>query len=125
MDGNAGLILLERTVCGRPLRAEIRRLDEGIHVLLTGGDKSHIGAVSWAEPGEEVRTQVFPGHRDDVLSEPWAESIALAAGQRTLVVCGIHYDNASREDIAEIVRTAGKLLQELLPAILDAEQNRP
>ena len=118
MDGHDGLIVLERTVCGKPIRSEVRQLDEGIHVLLTGGDNRHIGAISWVEQGQAAETRVFPGHRDDVLSAPWAEAIAKASGQRTVVVCGIHYDNATPDEIDEIVRVVGEMLREALASFL-------
>ncbi len=53
MGGNAvgeeGLRLrLCRTVLGRPIQVWALPLDDGLHVLLTGGDLSHVGAVSGA-----------------------------------------------------------------------------
>ena len=48
MDGD--MTVLERPLLGYALRAEARRLDQGVHVLLTGGCRTHIGAVSTAEP---------------------------------------------------------------------------
>ena len=123
MDGNAGLTVLERTVCSRPLRAEIRRMDDGIHVLLTGGDRSHIGSISWAEPGDAAHSKVFPGHRDDVLSESWAASIAHAAGVRTAVVCGVHYDNASPTVIDAVVRASEEMRMELVSRICSGTES--
>ncbi len=114
MEWNGGLTVLERSVCGRLLRAEIRRLDDGIHVLLTGGDRSHIGSISWADPGSAALSQVFPGHRDDALSESWAASVAGAAGVRTAVVCGVHFNDASPAEIDAAVRASEEMCEELL-----------
>lgn len=41
---------LERTVLGYPLIAELTALDEGWDVSITGGCKTHVGAVTLTEP---------------------------------------------------------------------------
>ena len=117
MDRNGHMTVLHRTLLGAELRATVTRLDEGIHVLLTGGSKSHIGAISTAEPGERAETSVFPGHKDQFISAPWAEKVANQTGERACVVCGIHYDDATREQIVEIVETADDMLTELLQTL--------
>ena len=38
MDGDGRMIYLEKTLYGRLVRVTAHRLDEGIHVLITGGD---------------------------------------------------------------------------------------
>lgn len=43
MDGDAGM-KWELTILNRPVNCTVTPLDDGIHVLLTGGDKGHIGA---------------------------------------------------------------------------------
>ena len=88
---------------GYPIRCTVARLDTGVHVLLTGGCKSHIGAVSTAEPDGEVQTQLFPGHKDQYISEPWAKAICEKTGERACVICGIHYDNADKVQIWEFL----------------------
>lgn len=88
---------LQETLLGRPLTCTITRLDDGIHVLFTGGDLSHIGAVSVCDPGSAAQTLTMPGHKEQYISAPWAKAIADASGLRCCVVCGIHYDGASPE----------------------------
>ena len=93
MDGDGHMIELERLLFGCPICCRATRLDSGIHVLLTGGGRSHIGAVSVAEPDGKTETNVFPGHKDQFVSEPWAKALAAKIGQRACVVCGIHYSD--------------------------------
>ena len=99
---------------GFPIRCVVTRLQKGVHVLLTGGCKSHIGAVSTAEPGGETQTQLFPGHKDQYISESWAKAICEKTGERACVVCGIHYDNANKVQIREILRETDLLLVQIL-----------
>ena len=110
-------MVLEETLFGYPIRCQATKLDSGVHVLLTGGCKSHIGAVSIADPGKAPETHVFPGHKDQFVSEPWAKAITEQTGQRTCVVCGIHYDNAAPAQIDEILQCTGRMLEQLLKEI--------
>lgn len=115
MEGNA--VRREILCCGEMLVLETVRLDQGMLVLLTGGCRSHIGAVSTGEPEGRVQTQCFPGHRDQVISEPWARRLAAVLGQRVTVVCGIHYHKPTGAQLQEILHTAEALLEELLERI--------
>lgn len=110
-------MILERSLFGKKITCRAEKLDQGVHVLLTGGDQSHIGAYTLAEPGREPVTTAFPGHKDQFLSEPWAAALADKTGERTLVVCGIHYDNATKEQIGAIVASCSEMLAELLERI--------
>jgi hypothetical protein len=100
-----------------PIRCTVTTLDSGIHVLLTGGSRSHIGAVSVAQPGQPVDTMIFPGHKDQFISEPWAKKLSEATGQRVCVVCGIHYDDATKAQIAAILDETERLLQTVSQAL--------
>jgi hypothetical protein len=102
---------------GYPIRCTVTTLDSGIHVLLTGGSRSHIGAVSVAQPEKPVDTMVFPGHKDQFISEPWAKRLSAATGQRVCVVCGIHYDDATKAQISAILEETDSLLKMLTQAL--------
>lgn len=107
------MIELDTAYLGWPIRCRATILDSGLHVLLTGGCRSHIGAVSTAEPGGETVTREFPGHKDQFISRPWAMALAEHTGQRVCVVCGIHYDGITRQQIGEILAETDGLLNRL------------
>lgn len=111
MDRN---VILEETLFGFPIRCQVTRLDDGIHVLLTGGSRTHMGAISTCLPGNAPETRVFPGHKDHYISEPWAKTLAGHFGVPVCVVCGIHYDNASKAQIAEILDCTNGMLARLM-----------
>lgn len=117
MDGDERMMEYSEMLFGYPIRCSAERLDSGVHVLLTGGCRSHIGAVSIAEPGKAPVTTVFPGHKDQFISEPWAKALAEKIGQRACVVCGIHYDNAAGEQIEAVMQCADALLAQLLQTL--------
>ena len=67
-----------------------------------------------AEPGKSPETLTFAGHKVQYISEPWAKALSEKIGERVCVVCGIHSDNATGAQIAEIVEKTNELLQKLL-----------
>ncbi len=97
---------------GRKITAVITELDEGYHVLLTGGDRTHIGSVSSAGYDEDMDHQ-FPGHRDEVVSRMWADGLHKKTGAPVVVACGIHYDNVDRQQIDGIVDACRELLEDV------------
>lgn len=110
--------LLEEKVMGERITARIQRLDEGMHVLITGGVKSHIGAISYIYPGQPVCTIQFPGHKDGVVSEEWACELHRLLGETVCVECGIHYDNLKKEEIEKVVEISKKMLANVVRNII-------
>ena len=102
----------ERMFRGKPITAEITVTDCGVQVGLYGGDKSHIGAVGIVDPDGNITVTQFEGHKEGVLCRQWCEALANAGLCPVIVSAGVHYDNASKEEILQIVRLCGELLQE-------------
>lgn len=122
----------------------VQRLGADYSVSLFGGE-AHVGAVALALPqanplaghgaghnvchnvcvvantdgAESVSTAVLvvPGHREDELAQHVARTLAAALHCRVSVVCGIHYDRISREEIALVLALADSLTQRALHAL--------
>ena len=92
-------LVMERECLGHPVHVQIDIPADGLAVLLTGGCKPHIGAVSAAEPGRATQTTQFAGHRDGAVSG------------------GIHYDDLSREGLEEVLNCCNLLLQDVFTSI--------
>ena len=103
---------ITRQLFDRELTARIVRLDEGIHVLVYGGSRPHIGAVSVIAPGGDCTTIQFPHHRDGVVSEMWAKALAEVCKESVAVAAGIHYDDLSKEDIQKILSVMEEMVAE-------------
>lgn len=108
---------ITRSFLGFLLTADVTLLNTGIHILLTGGYQSHIGSLSAARPRENPRTLTFPGHREQAVSEQWAAALAHRLNAPAAVVCGIHYDDLSREDLARLLRLLDEMLEEVLSSL--------
>ena len=75
-------------------------------VMITGGEKEHIGSATLIEAKGHLQTISKKGHKDHVVSERMANIIYDKTGKDLLVVCGIHIDNASKEEIDLLVDNA-------------------
>lgn len=87
-------------------------------VTVTGQGTPHISAVfrcagcAAAEP--RIEKILLPAHRDDVISDKFAQALAQRLNTTVCVVGGIHFDGVSKQDIAEIVRASDEMLVRIL-----------
>lgn len=99
---------------GKPVLISLTRMDCGIEVLITGGDLPHIGAVSIADPGGHIHTVMFEGHKDQLISEEWAEALHRAYRVPAVVSVGIHYDYIDAAGIGLVMTEMKKMLTRIL-----------
>ena len=108
---------------GFSLKAQTFSLGSDLCVVVTGG-AAHLGSVSIATPrpsladpavtSATVSTFCYPGHKDDKIGNLFAETLSARLVKKVTVLCGIHYDNATGAQIAEIVEKTNEMLQKLL-----------
>lgn len=111
--GGSGL-KLKRDILGYSIRAELQMPDHGWDVSVYGGSRSHVGAVSLAEPNGCVQTIERDHHRDSAVSALWSQTLATQFQTPVCVRCGIHYDNITKEQLSAIVHCCDELLQEII-----------
>jgi hypothetical protein len=102
-----------RTVLGFPVTAYVTELDEGINILLIGGCRTHIGAVSLARPDGETSTQKRVGHKEHLISEKIADNLCTKLNKPVCVECGIHYDDPTEKNLQIIVSECDGILKEI------------
>lgn len=112
---------LERIVLGHPVCAQVNRLDTGWDIGIYGGSHTHVGAVTMAEADGTWSTLERQAHKDGAVSQRWALALAQFLKAPVCVRCGIHYDNASKEQLAMITASCDEMLRELMTAL---EQER-
>ncbi|MCR4430891.1 MAG: proteasome assembly chaperone 4 family protein [Tepidanaerobacteraceae bacterium] len=101
------------------LQAVVARSEDGINVYVGGGEKPHIGTVVLSQPRPSLKgdgsisctTSVIniPGHMDDIVAVPMAEEICKRMNCAVVVTCGIHVDDAAKEEIDELIRNGREL----------------
>lgn len=111
-------VQFEKIVLGHPIRAELTALDRGVHILLTGGERTHVGSLSICNE-DGIQTLEFRGHKEGMISALWARRLYQAWDIPVTVACGIHYDRATKEEICLIVEAAGEMLEETIDCKAD------
>lgn len=104
----------EENVLGYPVQVQATQLDDGWDIGIFGGCRTHVGAVTLAEPDGREQTQERLGHKDSHISRLWAVRLAKALGVSVCVRCGIHYDSATAEQIRAIVAACDRMLETVI-----------
>lgn len=106
-------MILTAAALGKPILAEIHRLDVGLDIGIYGGDCTHVGAVSLADETGKVQSIQHLGHKDGIVSEKWAAQLAERLHLPVCVRCGIHFDGLCAEELAVVMETCEDLLNQI------------
>jgi len=97
---------------------------EGLIILATGGEKPHVGAVAIAIPRPSLKDSgqtsvtlssfTLVGHKDHVIANEIAETIAKEFNEVTVAIAGMHIENAEEKDIRQLVANSKKALENLI-----------
>jgi hypothetical protein len=125
-----GEMILEKKAGRHVIYMDTKTIGKDLLVAIYGGDEHHIGGVSTAHlttshyrdaQTVSVSTLTFPGHKDYVVSNSVGERLCEALKRSVVVTVGIHYENASRDEIQEIVRVVQELTEEYIEQHQKAE----
>ncbi|WP_320007529.1 hypothetical protein [Maridesulfovibrio sp.] len=118
------MFCIEKTTARFKLKLAIEKMGKDLNVSLHGGDAAHIGAVALAVPHaglrESGKTDVsvsvlaVTGHKEDELARKFAYTLASAFRCIVSVSCGIHLENATKQEIVEVLKIADLLLDQAL-----------
>ena len=107
----------ERTFRGKNIMVDATVTDGGVQIGLFGGDKTHIGAVGIVNPAGKITVTEFERHKEGILCQQWCDALAKAGCIPAVVSAGVHYDKASKEEIAQIVQLCNELLKDMLDKV--------
>ncbi|MDQ1326652.1 MAG: gallate decarboxylase subunit [Campylobacterota bacterium] len=88
-------------------------------VIITGGEEEHIGSVTLKQEKESFQTISKKGHKDYMVSERMTGIIYDKIRKDVLVICGIHIEDATKEEIDILVNNAQKCVDIFLGGIDD------
>jgi len=114
------------TVFGYPVEAVAVQSGHDWNISVYGGCVPHIGSMSiaWLEDYEiHIETIQRPNHKEAVISDIFAETVAREFKCCATVSCGIHYHNPSKSDIQRIIDSSLIMLQELIYKIRVSQKN--
>lgn len=110
-------IELHAQVLGYPITAAAIPAGQDWVVSVLGGCAPHAGSVSLAEYTDGtvvLRSLLRETHKDQIVGDRFARELARQLQCTVSVTCGIHYDNATPEQLKEIVACTEDLLSRLL-----------
>lgn len=116
-------LVLIKELFGQLVTITSERLGEDYLLTVTGGHGQHIGSVSTAliserlgQPGltTTVSTYVYPGHKDDLIGNRFAEAVSKCVQQKVVVVCGVHFDDLKKSEIDTVIECFETFLDEFI-----------
>ncbi len=86
-------------------------------IIFIYNENAHIGAIALGEydhKEQRASTSVLTrlGHKDDAIAQMAARSISKHVKKPACVICGIHLDNITDEEIQEILNNCTDLIEE-------------
>jgi len=88
-------------------------------LLLISGGEAHLGALAASDRAELIEHQ-FSGHQELKITAQAYKELAPLIRNEIMILCGIHYNNITPEQISEIQEHAEALIRQMteeLPAL--------
>ncbi len=91
-------------------------MGDDLCIIVDGGDKPHIGAVSLATGNTKTtpKTLCIPKHKDDVISEGVSQCIRNTLGLTTCCICGVHIGGITKDEIDIVLKLSHELATTLV-----------
>jgi hypothetical protein len=112
------------------LRASARWIGGDLLVVIWGGERPHIGAVSLAQPRPSLKDSgimsatasviCVVGHKEDDLVKEASEFLAAALNTRVVVTAGIHWDNLDEEGLRAVIQNSHALVKRIAEKMKEA-----
>ena len=105
--------IIKKKLSFSELTIEIKSVGEDILILLSGGDKPHIGCAVLSIPRKSLRDENkisctssilnVTGHKDEIICRHVAENFCKKYNAVTVCTGGFHCDNLKAEQIQEVI----------------------
>lgn len=109
---------------------DCRKIGADYLTTIYGGNQHHIGGIAVAYQTQShyhetsttsVNTLALPGHKDYIVANSAAERITESLRAPVIVTAGIHYDNATKAEINQIIHVVDNLVEEMIRHYQKAE----
>lgn len=88
-------------------------LGDELLIIIGGGEKPHMGGISICTGTPPISISL-PNHKDYLISHNAAWKIHRKYNRNVIVICGIHIDNATKEDIEILLRNSEKCIEKFI-----------
>ncbi|WP_297134131.1 prenylated flavin chaperone LpdD [Terrisporobacter sp.] len=87
---------------------------EDLLIVLSGGDRPHIGGLSYGGLEDKSNTISFKNHKDHILSDLLSKEISKIFKGNFLICSGVHLDNITKEEINQVKKLSEEILEEMI-----------
>lgn len=87
---------------------------EDLCVIISGGDRPHIGAAAVGYKENELKEITFCGHKDDIVMQAIAKKLSYRVNGKCFAVGGIHLDHIKREEIEFILGCLNRIVERVV-----------
>ena len=106
-----------KTIAGITIEICEKAIGEDLILILSGGEKPHIGCVVQAVPRPSlsgVTSSVInlTGHKDEFLCRRLAENRCRETGKVVVCTGGVHMDHITGEQIEELLKNIDRMMTE-------------
>lgn len=105
------MVKIERNYKDINIKLEAIFAGNDLCVLIAGGDKPHVGAISAYSKEDGIKTISLKNHKDYIIGEIFINSIKDIFNGNISVSCGIHIDNISKEQINNVYECCNNIFQ--------------
>jgi len=103
-------------VSGRTLTARVVTVGSDTVVVVSGGDRPHVGCAVLAVPAPgrsapTVSLLTVPQHKEEPIARSVAEAVCRRRGTVTVATAGVHEEGVDREGIEIYLRLGGELAE--------------
>lgn len=115
------------------LSVRVTLVGDDCHLLLSGGNRPHIGCAVLAVPRESLSGSGEPsctssvlnltGHKDEQLCRTLAEAVCRKLGTVTLCTGGFHVDHMTKEQLEELIGALPLLEKQIIQSLLENLEN--
>lgn len=105
------------------LSAEVTFVGNDLLVVISGGDKPHIGSVAVAQPRPSLRNRRrmsatssvynLPGHKDQVIAQRLSEALSSELNCTVVVAAGFHLDRIGEKGVKRVLDNAAGLARKI------------
>lgn len=108
------MIHLERTAGRIRLVLDAYFMGEDVVVLLSGGDRPHLGTITAGTRLEPLQTVQLQNHKEFYITEEIAVRLRKQFRGNFAICCGAHLDNITSEEIKQLTEMGVSLGDELI-----------
>lgn len=99
------------------LQASVLHVGSDLLIVVSGGDKPHIGASVLANESQ-VKSISFKFHKDDIALRVIANELKKYTKKNICVIGGIHVKNITKKQIDHVLKMSKKLAKKIIKSYL-------